>query len=193
MIQQHLDQLSEEDKKKFVLELYQKVFGVPPTEPVPVSTVPDIQPTPVITEVPMPSIPQLGPGYKGYKIEFLSNTAISLDATTSYNLFEKKDAEGFIIAFAFESNKSTITMKTEIDGTSVDHTLANMDNDGWNSPTNQLPFLSKYDTTNNIYAMQWIPQTPIPFSNYFKFLLRNTGTATATLNRANLMILLPKR
>jgi len=80
-----------------------------------------------------------------------------------------------------QSNVANVSIAWNIDGTDVGTNIQTIYNLGLTSPNNFYFYITKYDTTNNIYAMAWSPSLPVAFKQFCKVTLKNESTSDATI------------
>ena len=89
------------------------------------------------------------------------------------------DKRGIVLQFAMNSNNPGITFYVVIDNRRIYATLASLDAAGYNIYIPDLPFLTEYNTTDNIYVVNII--TEIPFNNDVYAYVDNTTTSEAVI------------
>ena len=89
------------------------------------------------------------------------------------------DKRGLFLQFAMNSNNPNITFYVVIDNRRIYATLASLDAAGYNIYIPDLPFLTEYNTTDNIYVVNII--TEIPFNNDVYAYVDNTTTSDAVI------------
>jgi len=88
---------------------------------------------------------------------------------------------GFWIGGGCLSNVADSGLRWNLDGTEVKDSISSIYQFGLTSPNNFFFYVTKYDTTNNIYAMAWSPSYPGTFRFYSKVYAFNDATTTATM------------
>ena len=92
------------------------------------------------------------------------NNWISLASGQKLTILELKE-EGRLCGFIFLANNPNITVRIWIDEQKIDTSIAELYNAGLTSFNPRIPWVSKFDTQNNIYEVVF---TPIPWSPYFE-------------------------
>ena len=77
----------------------------------------------------------------------------------------KFQEEGRLSGFIFLANNPNITVCIWIDEQKIDTSIAELYSAGLNSFNPRIPWVSKFDTQNNLYEVVF---TPIPWSPYFE-------------------------
>jgi len=89
---------------------------------------------------------------------------VSLAPGQKMILLELKE-EGKLSGFIFLANNPNITVRIWMDDQKIDTSIAELYSAGLTSFNPRIPWVSKFDTQNNLYEVVF---TPIPWSPYFE-------------------------
>jgi len=92
------------------------------------------------------------------------DTYITLPPGQKLTILELKE-EGRLSGFIFLSNNPNIVVRIWMDDQKIDTSIAELYNAGLTSFNPRIPWVSKFDTQNNLYEVVF---TPIPWSPYFE-------------------------
>lgn len=75
--------------------------------------------------------------------------------------------QGILSGFIFWSNNPNVKITIYMDDQKIDTTITELYTAGLTSFNPRIPWVSKYDTQNNLYEVVF---TPVPYSHYFEHL-----------------------
>lgn len=88
-----------------------------------------------------------------------------------------------ILQFLFlKADTPDLDIIFETDGKSITHNIRSLYEIGLTFPSNNFPFLSRYDTSANIYCFVYDPSFPLSFSRYCHIHAHNRSSSAASFS-----------